>query len=49
MKKMDEAEVRTLVEKLPGWTVKEGKLHREYQFADFPARVRHDGDSGPGD
>jgi 4a-hydroxytetrahydrobiopterin dehydratase len=36
MKKLDEAEVRALVEKLPGWSMKDGKLHREYKFADFP-------------
>lgn len=36
MTKMKKAEVAVLVKKLPGWTVKGGKLHREYKFADFP-------------
>ena len=36
MKKLDEAEVRSRAEAMPGWSVKEGKLHREYKFADFP-------------
>jgi 4a-hydroxytetrahydrobiopterin dehydratase len=36
MKKLGEDEVREMVEKLPGWSVKDGKLHREYKFADFP-------------
>ena len=34
--KMAEAEVAEMVEKMPGWSVKDGKLHREYKFADFP-------------
>ena len=36
MKKLDEAEIAAMVEKMPGWSVKDGKLHREYKFADFP-------------
>jgi 4a-hydroxytetrahydrobiopterin dehydratase len=36
MTKMKKTEVAALVKKLPGWTVKAGKLHREYKFADFP-------------
>jgi 4a-hydroxytetrahydrobiopterin dehydratase len=36
MKKMAEAEVAEMVEKMQGWSVKDGKLHREYKFPDFP-------------
>lgn len=36
MKKLDDESVQELVKKLPGWAVKNGKLHREYKFADFP-------------
>jgi 4a-hydroxytetrahydrobiopterin dehydratase len=39
MKKLDEAEVSERVAKMPGWSVKEGKLHREYKFADFPHAI----------
>ena len=35
MKKLDDAEIKAMVEKLPGWSVKNGKLHREYKFPDF--------------
>lgn len=34
MKKLTEAEIMAAL--LPGWTLKETKLHREYKFADFP-------------
>ena len=36
MKKLDDAEVTAKVEKMAGWSFKDGKLHREYKFADFP-------------
>ncbi len=36
MVKMKKAEIAALLKKMPKWTVKSGKLHREYQFADFP-------------
>ena len=29
------AEIALLPEQLPGWCLKEGKLHRELRFADF--------------
>jgi 4a-hydroxytetrahydrobiopterin dehydratase len=29
--------IETELKKLAGWSVREGKLHREYQFADFAA------------
>lgn len=35
MTKMTDSEVRASLEGLVGWTVKNGKLHREYKFADF--------------
>ena len=34
-KKLDESELRSAVTSLPGWTLVQGKLHREYKFADF--------------
>jgi 4a-hydroxytetrahydrobiopterin dehydratase len=36
MKKLNDTEVTARVEKMPGWSFKDRKLHREYQFADFP-------------
>ncbi len=33
--KMSEAEIRTALAALPKWSYTAGKLHREYQFADF--------------
>ena len=36
MQKMTEADVLERADKLPGWSLKGGKLHREYKFADFP-------------
>lgn len=39
MKKLTDAEVKTAVAKLADWSVRDGKLHREYKFADFPHAV----------
>ncbi|MBX9602804.1 MAG: 4a-hydroxytetrahydrobiopterin dehydratase [Bryobacteraceae bacterium] len=36
MAKMSHAEIEAALADLPGWEAREGKLHREYQFADFP-------------
>lgn len=33
--KLTEAEIASALEKLPEWSVVDGKLHREYGFADF--------------
>jgi 4a-hydroxytetrahydrobiopterin dehydratase len=33
--KLSDAEIQDVLKTLPGWTVKNGKLHREYQFKDF--------------
>jgi 4a-hydroxytetrahydrobiopterin dehydratase len=33
--KLTEDEVRSALASLPGWSVVNGKLHREYKFADF--------------
>ncbi len=33
--KLTEQDLTAALENLPGWHVVEGKLHREYQFADF--------------
>jgi len=34
-KKMTDAEIAAALPKLSGWALKDGKLHREYKFADF--------------
>ena len=39
MKKLTESEIYAAVETLPAWSVVNGKLHREYKFADFPHAV----------
>lgn len=33
--RIPEAEIEAALEGLPGWKVLDGKLHREYRFADF--------------
>ncbi len=33
--KMSDGEIRTTLTGLPGWRLEGGKLHREYQFANF--------------
>jgi 4a-hydroxytetrahydrobiopterin dehydratase len=35
MKKLSEAEIRQSLAGLPGWDVRDGKLHRDYVFPDF--------------
>jgi 4a-hydroxytetrahydrobiopterin dehydratase len=35
MRKFSGAELKDALSGLPGWTVVDGKLHREYKFADF--------------
>jgi 4a-hydroxytetrahydrobiopterin dehydratase len=33
--KLSDADVETALKQLPAWTLKSGKLHREYKFSDF--------------
>lgn len=33
--KLDKQEIAKELEKLPGWTIKDGNLHRTFEFADF--------------
>ena len=33
--KLTDAQIETALAGLPGWSVEDGKLHREYKFADF--------------
>lgn len=33
--KLSDTEIREKLNQLPGWTVVNGKLHREYKFKDF--------------
>jgi 4a-hydroxytetrahydrobiopterin dehydratase len=35
MKILTDGEISVAVGRLPGWSVKDGKLHREYKFPDF--------------
>ena len=35
--RLTDAELRAAVETLPGWTLRDGKLHRTFRFADFSA------------
>jgi len=35
MQKLSDAEVDSALQDLTGWTLAQGKLHREYQFTDF--------------
>ena len=35
MQKLSEADLQSALAGLSGWTVAEGKLHREYKFGDF--------------
>ena len=34
-RKLSDAEIQTALSSRPGWTVVEGKLHREFKFQDF--------------
>lgn len=38
-RKVSEEEVHEALEDLPGWVVKDGKLHKEYKFSDFAAAM----------
>jgi len=33
--KLDESQLQSVLAGLPGWTIAQHKLHREYQFPDF--------------
>jgi 4a-hydroxytetrahydrobiopterin dehydratase len=35
LQKLSPSEIETALQKLSGWSVAAGKLHREYKFADF--------------
>jgi 4a-hydroxytetrahydrobiopterin dehydratase len=35
--RLNESEIVAAISTLSGWTVEDGKLHRDYQFADFVA------------
>jgi len=35
MQRLSESELQSAVNGLPGWRIDQGKLHREYKFADF--------------
>ena len=33
--KLTDSEIRAAIAKLPGWSLRDGKLHRDYAFPDF--------------
>jgi 4a-hydroxytetrahydrobiopterin dehydratase len=35
MRKLTEVEIESRLSSLPGWSIVDGKLHREFQFKDF--------------
>lgn len=35
MAKLTDTTLAAAVDSLPGWTIRDGKLHREYEFPDF--------------
>jgi 4a-hydroxytetrahydrobiopterin dehydratase len=35
MQKLSDSEIQSALTALPGWGIDQGKLHREYKFADF--------------
>jgi 4a-hydroxytetrahydrobiopterin dehydratase len=37
--KLTDAEIKHALTGLSGWTVKDAKLHREYEFPDFPHAI----------
>lgn len=37
--KLDDEAVAAALQELPGWTVQEGKLHKEFKFASFAAAM----------
>jgi len=38
-RRLNEAEIAAALQKLPGWSVQDGKLHKEYAFADFSRAI----------
>ncbi len=45
--KLSETGLRAALAELPGWSVKNAKLHREYEFADFRQAMRFLSDAVP--
>ncbi|MBZ5603602.1 MAG: 4a-hydroxytetrahydrobiopterin dehydratase [Acidobacteriia bacterium] len=39
MKKLTDSEISAAIAGLPGWTVKDEKLHHQYKFPDFPHAI----------
>jgi len=35
LRKLTDVEIESRLSKLPGWTIADGKLHRQFQFTDF--------------
>lgn len=39
MRRLTDDEVAAAAKQLAGWQVRDGKLHREFKFADFPEAI----------
>ena len=37
--KLDDSEIAAALKDLPGWSVQDGKLHKEYKFSSFAAAM----------
>lgn len=37
--KLSDQDLRSALEQLPGWTLQNSKLHREFKFPDFPHAI----------
>ncbi len=37
--KLSETEIQSALAELPNWTIQNGKLHRDFKFADFPHAI----------
>ena len=48
MKKLTDAEIPLGLAPLTGWSLKDGKLHREYKFPDFPHAIDFMAAAAPG-
>ena len=38
--KLSDEQIQTALQDLEGWSVVEGKLHKEFQFSDFLNKIR---------
>jgi len=48
MKLLDSAVIAEKLKAYPGWTVEDGKLHREFKFSDFERAIKFMSESAAG-